>query len=503
MNIRLLFQTISYLKFTQIVFQVKNRIYKAKYVQKSAPIHDIIHLTCAPIAKKKSLNANHFTFLNLTHRFSDWNFVNNGTLFTYNQNYFDFINEKEINIDEACKWIDKFIEDIPTITWGMDPYPIALRSINWIKFFCKYPKCATSKREDSLWSQLCLLEKKIEYHLLGNHLLEDAFALYIGGCYFQNQELKKKGYNLLIEQLTEQTLSDGGHYEQSPMYHCILLDRLLDCINFSTTKELKRIAEKQLGWLNAICYKDGTWPMFNDSALGIAPTTEEIFNYATNLNLQWKCSSLTESGYRKFTNETFEVILDCGQITARYQPGHSHADTFNYELRIKGEPFIIDTGISTYNKTDRRQYERSTAAHNTVTIENKNSSEVWGGFRVGKRARINIIKDNSNKIIAEHNGYGNKNIHKRDFELNKESFIIKDSISSHANAISYIHLAPEIQILSINENIIYTNKAKIQIKGNKEIIIEKNTISLEYNKFQESKVIKIYFTEELQYKISL
>lgn len=33
-----------------------------------------------------------------------------------------------------------------------------------------------------------------------------------------------------------------------------------------------------------------------------------------------------------------------------YIPGHAHADTFNYELRIDGVPFIVDTGISTYNK---------------------------------------------------------------------------------------------------------------------------------------------------------
>ena len=33
------------------------------------------------------------------------------------------------------------------------------------------------------------------------------------------------------QQLEEQILPDGAHYEQSPMYHCILLDRLLDAIN--------------------------------------------------------------------------------------------------------------------------------------------------------------------------------------------------------------------------------------------------------------------------------
>lgn len=46
----------------------------------------------------------------------------------------------------------------------------------------------------------------------------------------------------------------------------------------------------------------------------------------------------------------WEAIVDVGDIRASYQPGHSHADTFNYELRIGGKPFVMDTGISTYER---------------------------------------------------------------------------------------------------------------------------------------------------------
>lgn len=110
-----------------------------------------------------------------------------------------------------------------------------------------------------------------------------------------------------------------------------------------------------------------------------------------------------------------EAIVDIGNITATYQPGHTHADTFNYELHINGEPFVVDTGISTYNKTARRQYERSTSAHNTVSINGKNSYDVWGGFRVGKRAKTTLITDKPYYIKALHNGYGKKKLHIRTF----------------------------------------------------------------------------------------
>lgn len=486
MNIKLLFRTVRHLKVTQIVHQVKNRIYKAKYVPKSAPAHTIPVLEIEPIPRYKSMDGEKFTFLNLTHHFTDWNFLGNGTLFTYNQNYFDFINTDDIETDEACRWIDRFIADQPSITWGMDPYPIALRSINWMKFFCKHPECVTKKREDTLWSQLCLLEEKLEYHLLGNHLLEDSYTLYIGGCYFNNIPLKQKGYKILIAQLKEQTLPDGAHYEQSPMYHCILLDRLLDCVNFGSTDKLRIIAQKQLGWLEAICYKDGSWPMFNDAALGIAPTPCQIFNYARRLGLSWGVGTLKESGYRKLSDSTVEAFVDCGHITATYQPGHSHADALNYELRINGTPVVVDTGISTYDKTPRRQFERSTIAHNCVSVNGKNSDEVWGGFRVGRHCNVKIVHEAHDKIEVYHDGFGKSC--SRSFFLMNGIFTIVDKYDG--DAISYIHLAAG------------ADPGRVKIEGASSIEIQDSNYSVEYNRFIDNKTIAIHFNGIVKYSIS-
>lgn len=492
MNYKRLFRTVCYLRPIQVVYQLKNRLYKAKYVQLSAPAHKMLKLDVEPIARYKSLEGDEFTFLNLRHKFTDWNFTGHGMLFTYNQNYFDFINEDGIDREVACQWIDRFIADRPSITWGMDPYPIALRSINWMKFFSKHPQCATKEREDSLWSQLCLLEKKLEYHLLGNHLIEDFYALYIGGCYFQDEGLRHRSYRLLIEQLQEQTLPDGGHYEQSPMYHCILLDRLLDCINFGTTEDLKAMAQKQLGWLEAICYDDGTWPFFNDSALDIAPTTGNIFDYAKRLGLSWSKTTLGESGYRKLKNGTIELVADVGNITATYQPGHTHADCLNYELRVDGKPVVVDTGISTYDKTPRRQYERSSVAHNMVVKEGATTDssdccyEIWGGFRVGKRCQTKILKETTCELVAEHKGYGTAC--RRKWILNKGCLTVEDYFGGEA--ISFIHLAAGI------------DPKQVKIEGANRINILDTQYSTNYNRLIGGKTIVIQFTNQTKYSIS-
>lgn len=485
MNFKLLLHTVSHLKLTQVVFQVKNRLVKPKYVPFTAPKHGALKLQTEPIPRYKSLEKDSFTFLNLEHGFSGWNFTGNGMLWAYNLNYFDFINQKDISAEEACKWIDRFIEELPNNRVGLDPYPIALRGINWIKFFCSHLECVSQARDNSLYSQYKLLEKKLEYHLLGNHLLEDAYSLYIGGSYFQDKALMQKAYDLLIAQLKEQTLPDGAHYEQSVMYHCILLDRLLDCINVSPTNELKEIAKRQVGWLKSVCYKDGSFPLFNDAALGIAPSAAEILDYASRLGISNDATALEASGYRKLQNSSMEAIVDVGNITATYQPGHSHADTFNYELRINGIPFVVDTGISTYDKTARRQYERSTVAHNCVSVEGKDSSEVWGGFRVGNRCKVHVTCDEANKVEAWHDGFKHKCI--RSFRMLDNSFIVEDSYPGEA--VSYIHLDANASL------------DRIKIEGSEQVEVYDEKYSVEYNRFIEAKVLKVYFKNKLKYTI--
>ena len=41
-------------------------------------------------------------------------------------------------------------------------------------------------------------------------------------------------------------------------------------------------------------------------------------------------------------------------------PGHSHAETLSFEASFKGERFIVNSGISSYEKNKKRIYQRST-----------------------------------------------------------------------------------------------------------------------------------------------
>lgn len=516
MQIKHLFHTLRYLKMKQVLFQIRYRLFKSNFVRIEEPKKycDLCLENC--IAKNKCLDGDVFHFLNISSKFTSWNDASNGMLWAYNLNYMDYLNQENMSFEDGSKWIDKFIKDLPSNKVGLDPYPIALRGINWIKFISKYradiPNDKLEQWNNSLYSQIKFLEKKLEYHLLGNHLLEDAYSLYIVSIYFSDERLYKKSSKLLKAELNEQILSDGAHYEQSPMYHCILLDRLLDCYNISInnirfdTQEdmnvfLREKASRMLGHLSSIAYADKTIPLLNDSANGIAPTPIELFDYSNRLSIKWDEIPMSDCGYRKMVSEGMECILDIGDIKASYQPGHSHADTFNYELRIDGVPFIVDTGVSTYNKNERRQYERSTSAHNTVSIEGRDSSEVWGGFRVGRRAEVCVEQDDKMEVRAYHDGFGKKCLHYRTFDLNNKYFEIVDQLSTNVSAVNLIHFAPNVVIESMKNNVIVTNIAEIHICGVNFVEVEDEMVSTEYNKFDDIKVLKMYFTKDMKYSI--
>lgn len=525
MDIGTYYHTLRYLKFRQISYQLIYRIRKLirqrvgfKYALSLRK--EGTSLSLYPfISKYDSLDNNTFCFLNQTSEFTHWNDEKYGRLWSYNLNYMDFIHQQDSSLKTGCYWINKFIDEIASNSNGLEPYPIALRGINWIKFISIYHLFISTdekqKWDSSLYAQYKILQDNLEYHLLGNHLLEDAFSMLRAGLYFRDESFYNQAERLLCDELNEQILPDGAHYELSPMYHEILLDRLLDCVNisrqnlrFGRQEELTiRMEEKavlMLGWLESIIYQDDSIPLLSDAAYGIAPEAKDIFSYARRLGLSWERTLLKESGYRKFESAWMEMVMDVGRIGPDYIPGHAHADTFTYELRIDGKPFIVDTGISTYDKNQQRQYERETRAHNTVTVEGMSSSQVWGGFKVARRAKIIYLKEGDFKIEATHNGYGYKGVYvTRSFELNKDVIKIQDILetSSQQEGVGYIYLDPDIRIVSFSSDKIETDKACLMFHNVKSISLDAREVSLGYNLRVYTQMISYTFVNNANYII--
>src|SRR5690606_31821478 len=118
---------------------------------------------------------------------------------------------------------------------------------------------------------------------------------------------------------------------------------------------------------------------------------------------------LSSSGYYRAQTASAVAVFDAGPLGPDYLPAHGHADTLTFELSLNGQRVVVDSGVSTYETGPQRDRERSTAAHNTVTIDGENSSEVWASFRVGRRASVFDVRTAEGEddivVSATHDGY--------------------------------------------------------------------------------------------------
>jgi uncharacterized heparinase superfamily protein len=136
-------------------------------------------------------------------------------------------------------------------------------------------------------------------------------------------------------------------------------------------------------------------------------------------------------------------------------PGHAHADTLSFELSVHGQLLVVNGGTSCYGHSARRLQERGTAAHSTVQVGGHNSSEVWSGFRVGRRARplgvqVSTSQTGATEVRASHDGYRwlpGKPLHTRAWRFLSSGLEVEDQVSATTlPAVARYHLAPGLTL---------------------------------------------------------
>lgn len=514
-KLRLIFSTLRYLKPIQVKYQILYRLRKPQNLQeyKSTKASAFGYLTFNqyPQVAPTYLGQNSFQFLNLKWKFEehiDWNFQRYGKLWNYNLQYAQYLLQDDITTVEKLHLLRSLYLSLNEGKIGLEPYPVSLRAINIIRLFSKEHLDEPDILEN-LNGELRFLSERPEYHILGNHLLENGFALVMGGAFFSEEKWFKQGEAILMAELNEQILKDGGHFELSPMYHQIILYRLLelidwythyDCCKDSFLRFLREKAAMMCNWLKNIRFENGDIPHFNDSAEGISFDTEYLLKYASELGIEEVAVSLGTSGYRAVNTERYEARIDFAQIGASYQPGHAHADALSFIMYADKKPIFIEQGTSTYQKNDRRAQERSTSAHNTISVNGMNQSEVWDAFRVGRRAQVRIIADQDNFFEASHDGYQRfQTIHTRSFQFEKNSVLINDHLSNGKSGTYYLHLHPAVRVVKINiEAFLLNGNLELIFAGATRVNLEEYLFSTGFNKYEKSKRFVVEFSDTMQ-----
>ena len=478
--------TLRYLRWIQIQERLRKRFSSPKIDVSLAPSLRVATNEGAsewqqPAKRnQRMVDSDTFQFLNVERTVksqSDWNHIDWEKLWLYNLHYFDDLTA--VDAEQRNEWhrtlIQRWIDENPAGQGnGWEPYPSSLRIVNWIKW-----SLASNTLEDSwqysLAVQVRYLSQNLETHLLGNHLFANAKALCFAGLFFDGSEADgwyKTGLKLIERELIEQLCGDGGNFELSTMYHIIFLEDLLDLINIhraygrALPAEIESSIVPMLNWLQTMCHPDGEISLFNDAALGITPTVPEITDYADRLGFATKpvqngLVDLASSGYSRVAKGDAVALIDRAAVGPDYLPGHAHADSLSFELSLFGERVIVNSGTSVYGTGEQRQIERGTATHSTVLIDGENSSEVWGGFRVARRAYVSerVQQEDEQSIFLGgcHDGYkrlNGKPQHCREWLFEDHSLLITDHITGKGThqIVAIFPLHPDVSVQQAQRN---------------------------------------------------
>jgi uncharacterized heparinase superfamily protein len=431
-----------------------------------------------PAMRAPSLDeAGRVTFLNESRELGDcgWDDPSIEHLWRYNLHYFDDLNARDAAHRSAVQrtLIERWIAANPAGRGvGWEPYPTSLRLVNWIKWF-NAGTTPVSEWQASLAVQARWLRGRLEFHLLGNHLFVNAKALIFAGLFFTGEEADawlREGLRILARELPEQILPDGGQFELSPMYHALALEDLLDLINMlllhprtdgdQFLPRLRDRAKDMLFWQRCMLHPDGRIASFNDAADGIAPPDAELERYARALGVIASeppaagVTHLCDSGYVRVARARMVALLDVAPVGPDYLPAHAHADTLSFELSLGTRRVLVNGGTSVYGSSERRTLERGTAAHNTVEVAGRDSSEVWSGFRVGRRARPETPHFEPDRIRCAHDGYRflpGAPRHQRTWQFGDGTLRVFDEVTGDLPAVARYHLAPGLRFERVSD----------------------------------------------------
>ncbi|WP_439633860.1 heparinase II/III family protein [Glycocaulis sp.] len=481
------FETLRHLKPQQIYHRIWFRLARPKPDLRAAPSRrPAAARWSAPARRHPSMTgATGFCFLSEPASLDEagWDDPARDKLWRYNLHYFDDLNAADASA--RAHWHGALIrrwiaENPPGKGTGWEPYPVSLRIVNWIKWLLA-GNTPPPGMVDSLAVQARWLMGRLEYHLLGNHLFANAKALVFAGSWFDGREAdswRQMGFSILAREFDEQILPDGGQFELSPMYHALAVEDVLDLVNITAVfadalepgqaaqaDHWRHCAPLMLRWLAVLSHPDGKISFFNDAAFGIAPDNRELAAYAGRLDLAPSPASpgpvfLEDSGYARLELDEAVLIADLAAIGPDYLPGHAHADTLSFELSLFGQRVIVNSGTSVYGTGAERQRQRGTPAHSTVNIAGENSSDVWSGFRVGRRAKISHrhveFLPERQTATAGHDGYRHRPgrpAHTRTIALDGQRLTIEDTISAPAGnpAEAVFHLHPDVSVQQDSE----------------------------------------------------
>lgn len=342
----------------------------------------------------------------------------------------------------------------------------------WALYFFKESPSLTPQLALRVLKFLYLHARHLETYLStyfapNTHLTGEALGLFYLGTLLPELgasavRWRETARRILLSELGRHVLPDGLYFEQSSYYHRYTTDFYTHLYILSRRNGLEvesKLEEKLKALLDYLMYvrrPDGTTPLLGDddggrllmlderaandfraplstgaalfarpdykyAAGGIAEETFWLlggdglsaFDRLSARPPESTSRAFAEGGYYVmrdgWVSESNYLLIDCGPHGA-VNGVHAHADALAFDMASHGRALLVDTGTYTYTgSSEMRDYFRSSAAHNTLTIDGESSSVPEGPFSWKHVAQCRVDKWMSHERFdffeGEHDGY--------------------------------------------------------------------------------------------------
>jgi hypothetical protein len=349
-----------------------------------------------------------------------------------------------------------------------------------------------------------------------NHLVGEAAGVFIATSYFPDfvgaREWREESRRILLEEIQGQTFDDGCNREHAFGYHLFVLQFFLYAglvarrsgadfpRSYWDTLERMMDFAARVAEAGPVTYGDAD----DGYVLDLGAPADDVNALLTTGailfdNGEWKrraggfhepawwlfgrdgrdrFGALAEAGPARLSSHAFpesgyyllqsggpdpstmiSAFFDCAELGFGTIAAHGHADALSFTLRAFGTDVFVDPGTYDYfTYPEWRAYFRSTRAHNTLTIDDEDQSEMRGAFMWGSRARARCVEwrpsATGGLVCGEHDGYSRLRDpvrHRRTISLDGDSgtITIQDDVEmrNDHHVRLHFHLAEQCRVI--------------------------------------------------------
>ena len=439
----------------------------------------------------------------------------------------------EEHADYIVRSIDSWLQANPYLSgvnWTSS-LELAERVISWAFL---YPRIAEQVARDqgfrrrwldSIYLHLSRITRKLSlYSSANNHLIGELAGLFVGASCFnfwpECEGWRDRAQKLLEREIRLQVGEDGVNREQAMSYHLFTMELFLlaFAIGRNTGSPFSEGYAQRLrgmaGFLDAVATSGGDLPWYGDSddargfvlsedenglevtmqlagllfgepqwlRFGKTPTAAAralVPDLLPNLDSSLKHTIparelFPDAGLAcvRSNDNNVRLLMDFGPLGFTSIAAHGHADALSLWLAIGEEYFLVDAGTYAYHSHPAwREFFRSTAAHNTASVDGESQSQTAGRFLWSAKANARLLrfeaKSQDVTIEAEHDGYARLQdpvTHRRSisFERTTGNLSIVDSFqcAGRHRIDLFFHMHEEAVVLAVGDG-----EAQVEWRG--------------------------------------